>query len=90
MLEMCFYQKSFTTIYSRHNYYKDYSSLFKFYIHFCENIFTDLPIIWTTLQKKNGKSKANKSTTMQQTNDAKVSRAIKLAGKSTETLDNGN
>ena len=90
MFELCFYQKSFTTIYSRHNYYKDYSLLFKFYIYFCENIFTDLPIIWTMLQKKNGKSKANKSTTMQQINDAKVSRATKLAGKSTETPDNGN
>ena len=41
------------------------------------------------VQKKNGKSEANKSTTMPQTNDAKVSRATKLAGKSTET-PNGN
>ena len=42
------------------------------------------------VQKKNGKSIANKSTTMQQVNYAKVLRATKLGGKSTETPDNGN
>ena len=41
------------------------------------------------LHKKNGKSKVNKSTTMQ-TNGAKVSTATELAGKSTEAPDSGN
>ena len=41
------------------------------------------------LHKKNGKSKVNKSTTMQ-TNGAKVSTATELAGKSTEAPDGGN
>ena len=41
-------------------------------------------------QKKNGKSKTNKTTTLQQTNDAKVSATINLVAKSTETSDNGN
>lgn len=35
-------------------------------------------------QKKNGKSKTNKTTTLQQTNDAKVSATINLVAKSTE------
>ena len=42
------------------------------------------------VHKKNEKSKTNNTTNLQQTNDAKVSAATKLAGKSTETPDNRN
>lgn len=40
--------------------------------------------------KRNGKAKANKSTTMQQNNEAKVSIATRLAEYSTETPDTGS
>ena len=40
--------------------------------------------------KKNGKSKTNQTTTLQQKNDANVSAKIKLAGKSAQTPDSGN
>ena len=40
--------------------------------------------------KKNGKSKTNQTTTLQQKNDANVSAKIKLTGKSAQTPDSGN
>ena len=40
--------------------------------------------------KKNGKSKTNQTTTLQQKNGANVSAKIKLAGRSAQTPDNGN
>ena len=42
------------------------------------------------VHKKNGKSKANQTTTLQQKKDANVSGTIKLAGKAAETSHKGN
>ena len=39
--------------------------------------------------KKNGKSKANQTITLQQKNNANVSATIKLVGKAAETPDSG-